>query len=54
MKAKKRKEIHIRDWIKDKEHISYYETEESKRLTRLFWKNQDRKYQLKDMGFEFG
>lgn len=31
-------------------HI-YFEREESKRLTRLFWKNRDTEIQLKEMGF---
>lgn len=30
---------------------SYFEREESKRLTMLFWKSRDTEVQLRDMGF---
>ena len=39
------------EWEKDKEHISYFETEESKRLTCLYWKSRSVEVQLKEMGF---
>lgn len=39
------------EWEKDKEHINYFETDQSKRLTCLFWKSRNIGTQLKEMGF---
>ena len=39
------------EWEKDKERINYFETDQSKRLTRLFWKSRNVEVQLKEMGF---
>lgn len=43
--------VTISDWEKDKEHISYFETDQSKQLTRLFWKNRSIEARLNEMGF---
>lgn len=40
------------EWEKDKEHISYFETDQSKKLTHLFWKSRNLGTQLKEMGFD--
>ncbi len=43
--------VTVSEWENDKEHISYFETEQSKKLTYLFFKYGFIKMQLKEMGF---
>ncbi len=39
------------DWEKNKYKVSWFSTDESKRMTNLFWKSQSINSQLQDMGF---